>query len=331
MGTAARLMPRAGERQGVIIEGPVVTGQWFTEAVVSWNLDTPAGTGARVEMRVAGEEGAEWSAWLFLGEWGDVPPSGPRAVSDGVVGVHVDVDTLVCARPVRRYQWRVTATRGEWMPALSGRADHGFDEAVVVRRVAVVTTRELEQTEAGTERRRAAASRAQAAVALDVPFRSQRTPEPLLAGRLCSPTSVAMVLAQESGGGRPVHDVALRAFDARNDVFGNWAKNVQAAFSLGAMGYVTRVRDWNEVAGYLRRGVPVIASIRAGVGELRGAPYTQTGGHLIVITGLDGRGAALVNDPAVGTAARGRLRYRLDDLETVWFSGSAGTAYILGE
>ena len=73
----------------------------------------------------------------------------------------------------------------------------------------------------------------------------------------------------------------------------------------------------------------IVASIRAGEGELRGAPYTKTAGHLLVVTGLGAHGAVHVNDPASKTTAAVSRVYRREDVERVWFA-NGGVAYALG-
>ncbi|MFN5662885.1 MAG: C39 family peptidase, partial [Planctomyces sp.] len=147
-------------------------------------------------------------------------------------------------------------------------------------------------------------------------------------GRLCSPTSVSMVLAH-AGNAAVVAQVAERAYDADNDIYGNWPRNVQAAFTMGLPGYLTRFSDWSQVERTLRAGQPIIASIQVRPGELRNAPYEKTAGHLIVLEGLTADGDVMVADPAVATAREGQLVYRRDDMTRVWLDRVDGTAYIL--
>ena len=87
--------------------------------------------------------------------------------------------------------------------------------------------------------------------------------------------------------------------------------------------------NWRQVEGCLRMGWPVIASIQTKPGELRGAPYTQTDGHLIVIRGIDAAGNIMVNDPAAETPDKAIVVYNRDDLTRVWLQRTLGTAYVL--
>jgi len=330
----------------VTLEGPPARVAAFTEALMSWNLILPPGTGVRCEIRVGrereGEPSAiEWTPWLFVGTAGDVPL--PRAsvqsfTFDDGTRAKVEIDAVVLSAPAQHVQWRVAAVRGRFVAGLSGAVDHGLGSPVVLSRLALCTTRE----EGDVAIPAAVAIDPAAVRELAVPFRSQVTEDPRIAGRVCSPTSVAMALAfararsadpevpPPSDPGRPVMDVCTRAYDAHFDLFGNWPRNIQAAFELGEPGWLMRISDWPEAHAFIARGIPLIASIRAKPGELRGAPYDGTDGHLIVIVGFTREGDAIVLDPAVETAGRARRIYRHEDLERVWFEGSAGTTYVIG-
>src|SRR5690606_4352937 len=149
------------------------------------------------------------------------------------------------------------------------------------------------------------------------------------AGRLCSRTSVAMVLAYY-GVELPTERVAEACWDPPHEIYGNWPRNVQAAFSLGVPGYLTRKPDWAAVERMVGAGIPLIISIRfSEPGALRGAPYKTTDGHLLVLCGFDAEGHVQVNDPAAPTAERGMIAYTRTDLERVWFGATGGLAYVL--
>jgi len=78
----------------------------------------------------------------------------------------------------------------------------------------------------------------------------------------------------------------------------------------------------------IARGQPLIISIRAQEGELTGAPYPKTAGHLLVLAGFDRKGDVLVNDPAARTREKGQCTYLRRELEKVWME-KGGTAYVL--
>jgi hypothetical protein len=162
-----------------------------------------------------------------------------------------------------------------------------------------------------------------------VPFRSQFDGTGELGPRLCSPTCVAMMLAYH-GIDYPILDVARACYDAEHDLYGNWSRAVQAAFGFGLPGRVRRFGGWDAVRSLLRRGIPIIASIRFGEGALPGAAVPKTAGHLVVVTGLAPPDSVLVNDPAFRDSAGGVRAYELRAFERAWFGGSA-IGYTLGE
>ena len=161
---------------------------------------------------------------------------------------------------------------------------------------------------------------------LDVVFRSQTT-VPGIGKRACSPTSLAMMLDYR-GVVLPTKHVAAVAYDDAHDIYGNWPRSVQAAYTLGVPGYLTRFSDWHEVEESIANDQPLIISVRVAEGQLQGAPYSSTAGHLLVLRGFAEDGSVEVNDPAAPDAAKGQVRYSRADLETVWLD-RGGTAYVL--
>jgi hypothetical protein len=334
-----------------VATGPILADALtvFSEALVSMNAEVPSGAGVRLELRVGrrvgGAAGGQaegqiaWSPWLFVCDWGDAPPGGEKVVAfdhlvaaGGAAGEPVaakgkiDVDCFVSEEVFTAAQVRVIASRGGREPA----------GAVRVSRVALTLTdgtRPVPGAEEVELSRWIAASGGDRSAwkepsVIDVPFYSQRTEKPEIAGRICSPTSVTMVMGSR-GVSLPVQRVADTAFDTSHDIYGNWPRNIQAAFSFGVPGYLTRFSRWSDVERTLRAGQPIIASIQVKKGELKGSPYPETGGHLIVLRGVDANGDIVVNDPAVEDAAKGTLTYRRRDLEIVWLRRTAGTSYVL--
>jgi hypothetical protein len=340
------------EHRGDIVASPEIHP--FIEALLSWNVDVPPGAGVRFEVRVAlrdrNADGSlalnyTWSEWLFLGDWGDLPPRLPIRTEFEFAFLGgdtprargaVEIDAIVSDAPLDAIQWRAVAVRG--LPIAPAHDPGALTRPIIIHRVALCTTASLDKTPLhvpvasrtppGRISSAESLARAIHGYDIDVPFRSQRTPDPLLSGRLCSPTSVSMVLASH-GVSRPVFDVSSRAYDIRHDIFGNWPRNIQAAYALGVPGYLTRFSQWSDVYNSLDAGTPLIVSIQAKKGELRGAPYSETGGHLIVVRGYDAAGDLLVNDPASGEEAKGRLVYKREDLQKVWFERTLGTTYVL--
>ena len=318
----SRLVPvdgSAGTREWV---SDVVHGtQLFNEVLPSWNVDTPSGGGFSVELRVGRTYDDSWSPFLYVGDWGEAPQAGERT-TEFPLG-RIDVDYFRSNERFDRLQVRVRLFPADAAGPAARRPG--------IRRIAAclsdttgipVSVRPARDLERGApppverwQRR------------LDVPCRSQRAEDREIASRICSPTSVAMVMAYR-GVDLPVRELASQIYDPVHRIYGIWPRAVQAAFSHGVPGYLTRFADWDGVRRAIAVGQPLIVSIRAKEGQLTGAPYPRTRGHLLVVTGFDAEGRVLVNDPAAPSEASGRRAYDLGEMESVWLR-NGGTAYVL--
>jgi hypothetical protein len=303
-----------------IVQSPVVqtaSTPGFNEALVSWNIALAPGASAAIELSVT--DGTEWSPRLRIGHVGDGgrldPPRRAIDESEPVLG-RVDIDYFTSDRPWRAAQVTVTIV-GEHADAAPGRVD----------RLAVCLSNTLSRVSVRADR--LADTGGGFAVVNDVPFRSQKTDDPSLAGRLCSPTSLCMVLAYR-GVERSVGEVAARVRDPDFDLYGNWPRNIQGAYELGVPGFLARFNEWQSVAEHLMAGDPLIVSVQAPGGVLSNAPYRELdSGHLIVLRGLDGHGGVLVNDPAAATPEQGQRLYAMTELCKAWLELGNGTAYVL--
>ena len=160
---------------------------------------------------------------------------------------------------------------------------------------------------------------------IDVPPRSQMEESEALRRRICSPTSVAMVLGLH-GRQVAVTDLAAEMYHAPLDLYGVWPCAIQAAARRGIAGYLLRFPGWTAAAWCLARGLPIVASVRYAEGELTDAAIPATSGHLLVLTGLDGDDV-IVNDPAAASRTEVRRRYRRRELTRVWLE-RAGVGYV---
>lgn len=307
--------PPAAEYESAVIE-PAIR---FNEVLLSWNVVAPAGSGFCVELRVGRPGEDTWTPWLYVGDWGDTVPAGPRLTSCDAG--RIDVDYFRSDERFDRLQYRIRAA------GMAGR-----EAALVVQRVAVCVSDLTGIPPAIVEPRPAVAPPPDPTLVhrrLPVPFRNQSTDRPELAGRICSPASLSMLLAYR-GVNVPTGHVAAACYDPTHDIYGNWPRAIQAAFSFGVPGYLTRFCDWNDVERMIAAGQPLIISIRVGEADtLTGAPYQPTGGHVLVVSGFDAAGNVMVNDPALGHAEQGELVYLRSELERFWMRATGGTAYVL--
>jgi hypothetical protein len=285
----------------VLVEGPEWPLEGARHLVPSLAVITERSYSARLELsvRVSGSWSA-WTAGVGLG-----PASFPRLPPGD--GLDADIDVFRTRAPVEAARVRLRLRGAEaaavlarpWMLALSA-----SDGSPV----------------------RADASPAEPDLRLDVPARSQMEADPEIARRICSPTCVAMVL---DFWRRPVRLDALAAdmFNPAADLYGVWPAAIAAAGRHGLAGYVLRFPDWASASWCLRRGLPIIASVRYAAGELTGAAVPQTPGHLLTLTGCQGD-EVLVNDPGAPATASVARRYRLDELARVWLERT-GVGYVI--
>src|SRR5439155_1466057 len=104
-------------------------------------------------------------------------------------------------------------------------------------------------------------------VALQVPALTQMGTPGAIRHRICSPTSVAMVLGYWERPAAPL-DLAREMFDPRHDLYGVWPAAIRAAARRGVWGYLLRFPSWAAAAWCLAEGVPIVASVRYGEAEV---------------------------------------------------------------
>jgi hypothetical protein len=304
----------------------------LTRLVGSWSATTPGDSW--VEVRVRGRSSAgRTSSWDVLARWTAGDRYLQRATVSGQADdlASVDVDTWQTAG-LRGYQLRVTLLRRT-----------GTTYSPAVDAVGAVASR-LPAGAGATS-----APGPAAGTTLAVPRFSQmahRGHFPRWGGggeAWCSPTSTSMVLAYYDalprkkayawvGAGHtdPWVDLAARrTYDYAYDGAGNWPFNTAYAAPLAGHAFVTRLRSLREAERFIVAGIPVVASIAFGPGELDGAPISSTAGHLLVIVGFTKSGDPVVNDPAASTRSGVRRVYDRGQLERAWLEGSGGTAYVI--
>ncbi len=293
-----------------LVSGIICDESTFNEALPSWSVtsDQPFSVEIRVRRPEPGAEGI-WSPWLRIGDWGTPTRAEgtPTQFSNGKVAV----DVLQLLVPHDAAQLSFTSVGGT------------LDPETVAASIVLSDTTGLDAA------LRAASEEAWPGNSLlKVAPRSQRAVGDDIGGRICSPTSVSMVAAYH-GANIPTREMAESLLDPHYDIYGNWNRAVQGPAALGVPGRLVRVSSWASVAGYLDRGLPVVASIKAKEGELAGAPYKKTAGHLLVVTGLGPAGAVHVNDPAARLALDVPRVYQRADMERVWFA-NGGVGYVFG-
>ncbi len=284
----------------------------LTELIASWDARTPGNSW--IEVQVRGRTGSgRTSSWDVLGRWaaGDksIRRTSVRAQGDDLADVNVD--TWQTHTGIARWQLRVQLMRGQGAP--SPQVD---GVGAVVSRLPDVSGVATSDPGPGP------------GVVLGVPRYSQmvhRGHYPKWGGggeAWCSPTSTSMVLGcygalpparaygwVPDGHLAPWVDHAARmTYDAAYGGTGNWPFNTAYAATRTHDAFVTRLRNLREARYFIEAGIPLVASISFGAGELDGAPISASNGHLLVIAGFTAAGNVVVNDPAARSAS-GRASY----------------------
>jgi hypothetical protein len=299
-GRGLALAGRAGTVEGELDLAP------FDRVLVSANGELEGATLA-ISARVKLDDGA-WTDWLELGVLGAPSDRVPRSEKAAPGPARVAVDVIELERPRgRALAWRA-------------RLERKGDGAARIRRVAVVAWEHGSRSP--PRRDHPAWGRV-----LDVPARSQKVEDAKIAGRICSPTSLSMVLAFH-GKPLPTAQVAAAVLDRTEQIYGNWVLNVGFAGSLGLRAVAARLGSIDELESEIEAGRPVVISHRWSEGQLRDAPIRSSEGHLIVVVGFTREGDVVVNDPAADPA-HVRRTYARADLEKTWLGNGDGVCYLV--
>ncbi len=300
--------------------------------IPSWNAGAPNGTWIRVDVR--SKTATRTSSWDTLSTWG-YGTSGVRRASgssqnDDVSKIATDTVVTNGSYRMRSWQVRVVLLRPKGSKATPTLASVGAVAASYATRNASVSKTSMSRN---TE--------------LAVPRYSQmiHTGQHKQWGgggiAWCSPTSTAMVLRYFRTGPKAadyrwspyadsqVNHAARYTYDHRYRGNGNWAFNTAYAGRYGLDAFVTRLYNLRDAESFVKKGIPVVASVAFSRGGLTGAPISSTPGHLMVITGFTKAGSVVVNDPAASSNSSVRRVYNRTQFERAWLGGSGGVAYVM--
>lgn len=301
---------------------PIVPSAFaFTQAIPSWNADTPAGTWVETQLRA--RTGSRWTRWYNLGVWA----SGSSATERHSVEDQEDGDGSVATDTLL-----LNTSGGQPLVA------NAFQMKVRLfsdTGVASPTLRAASVTVSTTPVRPSTLSVGKSSLwgkVIKVPLCSQMVYAD--GGEVwCSPTSVSMVLAYWKADGAPcegrVRASVSGVYDWVYDGHGNWPFNTAYAATQGLESYVARFTSLAQAEPWIAAGVPIVFSIGWGKGELAGAPVSSSNGHLAVLVGFDPEGNPVVNDPAASSNGDVQRTYRRVELERLWLEHSGGTVYLI--
>lgn len=311
------IMLSAGRVSGSLTLNGLSTQFPFNEALPSWNGNAGAG-GFRVWLHPLLADRSP-ASWFEGGTWGKVPNEATTRVMQFPYGSY-NIDTLLLNRPALAMAVRIDLVR-----------QAPDDRSPEFRLFTLSYSNSLGDARLG---KFAAGKRPiREDVQLDIPFRSQVVKSEPLIGRICSPASIASALAF-FGVTKETQSLAEQVYDKTCDAYGVWHRSVQGAAEFGVRGYVTRLRNWGDVAAELQKGRVVVASIRFEAGEVddpmrkHNRRKEGTKGHLVIITGVKTDGTVTVHDTASKDFGVHSV-WKQSELAKAWFD-KGGVAYVLG-
>ncbi len=296
------------------IDGPPIAGrELFDRVCVSVNAETPGTSSVEVSVRVRLEGGE--TGWLPLGVVANPDDAAklPRSSADAPPGTaKVAIDTV-----------ELSGANGKDVTARLVLHRSGKGESPRVRRVAIVAWPH------GKHDPDARTHPAWGKV-LDVVERSQRVEDPGISMKICSATSLGMVLAFH-GFALETKRVCHEVLDRQAGIYGNWALNVAFAGRLGLDARIARFGSFERLEEEILAGRPVVITHRWAAGELSGAPISSSEGHLVVARGFTEDGDLVVNDPAADTRKGESVRrvYKRAEIEKTWLGNADGVCYVI--
>ncbi|MEU8827865.1 peptidase C39 family protein [Streptomyces sp. NPDC048636] len=323
-----------------------------TEAIVSWNARTPAGTWIQAELKGTYSDSTS-TPWYVMGRWAsDDGPSSIRRTSvddqsDNKSSVWTDtlsVDDPASGLRLVSYRIRLTLHRKP-----------GTTLTPTVWRVGAMGSDVPDRFEVPASEPGLSGGHE-----LTVPSYSQEIhkgqyPEYDNGGEAwCSPTSSQMII--EYWGREPTAEdlawvnpdyadpqvchAARATFDYQYDGCGNWPFNAAyAATYRDLQGVVTRLGSLTDAEKLVGAGIPLITSQSFLKTELDGAGY-GTAGHLMTVVGFTADGDVIANDPASSGNDAVRHIYKRRQWENIWLrtkryntdgkvvSGTGGVCYL---
>lgn len=284
----------------------------FSQLMISWNALRPKQGYFLFEAAVQYADG-HWSTWMPLARWGariqqTLESQDKRGAKNYYVRVEMPEHNLGIG-----YNIRVRALKGAPIEDL-----HTF----------LVTTSDFGKMTSDVSNTELKGLPLK--IIDGVPRYTQMIPNYPDARKICSPTSLSMLLGHTLKRRFQPYRVAKLVWDDGLKVWGSWQMNTAAAYPLIQQThhiYATRLSSAIELYANLVQNRPVCVSIR---GPLPGAApiYTQRG-HIIVVVGMDPQNnRIIVNDPAFESLKEVQHTYRLTDFLRAW-ELSHRLAYIL--
>ena len=151
--------------------------------------------------------------------------------------------------------------------------------------------------------------------------------EPNIRRRICSPTALTMALSYHCPDlNWPT--VIEACLDPQTNAYGAWPRAIRTANAYGCVSAVECFASWQQVIPILQQGLAVVCSVRWSKDQpLDNAPMNSSGGHLVLLYGVD-QSYAYVADPAAETHEQVLRKYDIGQFTQAWLS-YRGAGYVI--
>lgn len=291
----------------------------MNRAVLSWNALTPKNSFIVVSLRTKISE-QSWSPWLVMGKWGTgIESTSVKNIPHDLTLVDQDTFKAKNASTTWKYKIEFFKSSDNQNPTVysvslaAKNADRYTKTSNINTPSPPLPSANLSQFEGGK--------------AIGFPDD---------ANRICSPTSLAMLLAFELSNPQPLDLLKTCVIGVKDRAgaipYGNWSFNV--AFMFHHLKSAEPENSWktyarwyeslNDVLAHIQQGHPVIVNIQYKNGELQGAAIPSTAGHLVLVTGADPT-HIYVRDPAAELSEQVPRKYLHREFISAW----KGLAYVV--
>jgi hypothetical protein len=275
-----------------------------TQLLFSWNAWRPRNGSYIFYVQVRPQGATRWSDWYKIAEWGsDVQRSFERLMDGAPSFCYVRFE-MPAGMHVQECRIKVEATGNASVRDIARLSVTAVDYDQFVPEAGKGKTWTLSPVKIG-----------------HIPQFSQMQTNHADRERMCSPTSLAMVVSYLLNKTIDPLKFAQGVYDDGLHAYGSWPFNVAHAFNVVDGRYyfaVTRLTSFAQLYSFLQRRLPVVVSVR---GPMRSMPHGRTyaDGHLLVVIGWDStRKRVIVLDPAFETNQAVLHSYDIDDFLAAW-------------
>jgi len=280
--------------------------RFFKQLIFSWNAHRPPKGYFKFSVSVHTSSG--WSKWFETADWGAGIQQSYLSKDKDIAFYHVRLE--IPNRVADAFKIKIESIDG---------VDLSLLKIVTVS----VSNKELFEPEKYNDLKDL-----KSVYIKNIPIQSQMVLRHEDKDRICSPTSLSMLVGYLDKKRLDPLKVAKNSFDDGLQVYGSWPFNIAHAFELfpKCKFSVVRLSSFKSLHEYLTKGIPVVVSIR---GNLKTAAKDYPNGHLVLVNGWSREKKLIhVHDPAFKRNSQVKHSYRVNDFLKAW-ENSYRLAYVV--